>query len=298
MQSPGHTGQPKQRKAMKTLLKVCAGAAIILAGCRNDPTQSEPYKQLEEVKQEVVEQNVIKDSTINEMFGAFNRISENLRMIREKQGLIGLARADVETGGTMEDGIMEDLRAIDSLLSANRAMVARMKRSAAASDTHLSELAKTIEDLERSMREKDAEIGSIKEQLASSNASLASMIRMYQDKEQQASMQQEELNSAWYCIGTAKELRDNKILTKEGGIIGIGRVSKLRTADLNTDYFKEIDLTGVSSIPLNVKKAKVVTSHPAGSYELSGTKDNVEALIITDAASFWSLSKYLVIEVD
>lgn len=283
---------------MKTLLKACLGTALLLAACQNDPTQSEPYQQLEEARKEAVEQNTIKDSTINEMFGAFNRISENLRLIREKQGLIGKGRVDVESGITMEDGILDDLRAIDSLLNANKAIVARMKKSSAASDARLNELAKSIETLERSIRDKDAEIGSIKEQLASSNASLASMIQMYQDKEQQANMQQEELNTAWYCVGSAKELRDNQILTKEGGIIGIGRVSKLRTADLNTDYFKEIDITRVVSIPLGGKKAKLVTSHPEGSYELVGTKDHVESLAIKDATAFWSLSKYLVVEMD
>lgn len=283
---------------MKTWLKACLGSMMLLAACHEDPTQSEPYKQLEEVKEEAVARNVVKDSTINEMFGAFNRISENLRLIREKQGALGKGRTDVETGGTMEDGIMDDLRAIDSLLAANKTLVGRMKRSAAASDARLGELAKTIEGLEQSIREKDAEIGSIKEQLASSNASLASMIQMYQDKEQQANQQQEELNTAWFCMGTGKELRDNKILTKEGGVIGIGRVSKLRTTDLNTDYFKEIDINRVKRIDLDAKKARVVTSHPAGSYELKGTKDHVEALEITDVAAFWSLSKYLVVEVE
>lgn len=283
---------------MKTLLKACIGVALLLSACQEDPTQSEPYKQLEETNKAVVEQNTVKDSTINEMFGAFNRISENLRTIREKQGLISAGRKGVEQGGTMEQDIMADLQAIDSLLGVNRQLIARMKKNSAAKDTKLSELAKAIEGLEQSVREKDAEIGSIKEQLASTNASLASMIQMYQDKEQQSQMQQEELNSAWYCVGTAKELRDNKILTKEGGVIGIGRVSKLRTADLNTAYFKEVDITQTLSIPLNARKAKLITSHPAASFELVGTKDHVDDLKIKDAAAFWSLSKYLVVVVE
>ncbi len=283
---------------MKKLINACMAAAVVLSACQNDPTASEQYKQLEQTNKVVSEESTLKDSTINEMFGAFNRISENLRLIREKQGLISASKANVEKGGTMEEGIVADLRAIDSLLNANKAIVARMKKSASASDVKLSELAKTIAGLEQNMRDKDAEIGSIKEQLASSNASLASMIQMYQDKEQQANLQQEELNTAWYCTGSQKELRDNNILTKEGGVIGIGSVSKLRTSDLNRDYFKEIDITKTTSIPLDAKRAKVVTTHPAGSFELSGTKDHVDKLVIKDPTAFWSVSKYLVVEVD
>jgi hypothetical protein len=282
---------------MKSILKTCIAAALLLSACKSDPTQSEQYKHLEEDNARVAEESVMKDSTINDMFGAFNRVSENLRTIREKQGLLKKGGQNVESGKTMEQGILEDLRSIDSLMSVNKRIVARMKKSSAASDNRLSELQRSIAEFERSINEKDAEISSIKEQLASTNASLASMIEMYQDKEQQANMQLDELNTAYYCVGTQKELRDNNVLTKEGGVIGIGGVNKLNTASLNMDYFKQIDITKVTVIPVDAKKAKVVTSHPAGSYELVGT-DHVDNLTIKDTAAFWSLSKYLVIEAE
>ncbi len=282
---------------MKNILTIGAAMLVLFTACKNDPTQSEEYKRLQEDKATVAEESSLKDSTINDMFGAFNRITENLRLIREKQGLLPSSGQSVEGGVTMEQGIVGDLRAIDSLLNVNRKIIARMKKSEAADDVRLSELAKTIAGLEQSIGDKDKEIGAIKEQLASTNASLASMIQMYQDKEQQANMQQTELNTAWYCVGTQKELRDNSILSKEGGVIGIGSVNKLNTTDLNKSYFKEVDITKVSSIPLDAKKAKVVTTHPAGSYELVGT-GRVEGLTIKDPAAFWSVSKYLVVQVD
>ena len=280
---------------IKNILLACVAATLVFTACKNDPTQSEQYKELQTDKTKVAEESATKDSTINDMFGAFNRVSENLRMIREKQGLLKKGGQSVEDGKTMEQGIVDDLRAIDSLMTVNKKIIARMKKSSAATDSRLSEFQKTIAEMEKSISDKDAEIGSIKEQLASTNASLASMIEMYQDKEQQANMQLSELNTAYYCVGTQKELTDNNILTKEGGVIGIGSVKKLNTASLNKDYFKQIDITKVTVIPVDAKKAKVITSHPAGSYELVG-KDHVDNLTIKDTAAFWSLSKYLVIE--
>lgn len=282
---------------MRTLLKASLAMLLLLAACKEDPTTSEQYKQLEQDRTVLAEEGSMKDSTINEMFGAFNRVSENLRLIREKQGLLDKRGMGVEGGATMEEGIVADLRMIDSLLNENRKLIATMRRSAAQDDSKLSELNKAIAGFEASLKEKDAEIGSIKEQLASTNASLASMIQMYQDKEQQANMQLNELNTAYYCVGSSKELRDNNILTKEGGVIGIGSVNKLNTADLNMDYFREIDITKVTVIPVEGKKAKVITAHPAGSYELVGT-DQVDHLTIKDTAAFWSLSKYLVVQVE
>jgi hypothetical protein len=96
-------------------------------------------------------------------------------------------------------------------------------------------------------------------------------------------------------VGTSKELKDNKVITKEGGVIGIGSTKKINTSDLNLSYFKEIDITQQSEIPINGKKAKLATSHPAGSYRFEG---EVEKLVIVDPAQFWSVSKYLVVVVD
>ena len=234
---------------MRTLLTTCAAVLILFSACKNDPTESEQYKQLEHDRTVVSEENTMKDSTINEMFGAFNRVSENLRMIREKQGMLNKGGKGVEGGATMEQGIVNDLRMIDSLLNENKKIIARMRKSSAADDSKLTELGKAI-----------AQFG-------------------------------------FYCVGTQKELRDNNILTKEGGVIGIGTVNKLNTADLNKDYFKEIDITKVTVIAVDAKKAKVITAHPAGSYELVG-KDHVDNLTIKDTAAFWSLSKYLVVVVE
>lgn len=274
----------------------------LLWSCKDDPTQSEQYKQLEHEHEVTAAESGGKDTTINNLLSAFNNVSENLRAIKEKQGVLGrTGEGGVETGPDMEKRMASDLYIIDSLLSDNKKLIERMRKNAKANKSRISELEKTLEttiaNMEIAIAEKDTEITGLKEQLTSTNASLASMIQMYQDKDQQANMQMEELNTAWYCVGTAKELRENNVLTKEGGVIGIGGVKKLNTADLNRSYFKQIDLTKTTVIPVDAKKAKVVTSHPAGSYELVG-KDRVENLTIKDTARFWSLSKYLVIEAE
>jgi hypothetical protein len=87
---------------MKKILLACAAVTLVLTACKNDPTQSEQYKELQTDKAKVAEESATKDSTINDMFGAFNRVSENLRMIREKQGLLKKGGQNVEEGKTME----------------------------------------------------------------------------------------------------------------------------------------------------------------------------------------------------
>jgi len=267
---------------------------ILFTACQGDPTQSEPYQQLQDDQKRTEAIVQAKDSSINELFGTINRISGNLRTILAKQGRLGDATGGPEMGKDMEQRVMDDLRGIDSLLEENKTLIARLRKEAKAGEGRMAELARTVEDLERSITEKDAEIGSLKEQLASTNSSLASLIEMYRDKEQLANLQRAELNTAWYAVGSQRELRDNGVLTKEGGVAGLGGVNKLNAAGLNQDYFKQVDITRDMEIPINGKKPRVVTSHPEGSYRMEAG----DKLVITDAPKFWSLSRHLVVVVD
>lgn len=268
--------------------------ALALVACQNDPKTTPEYQQLAEDADRTSAQVAERDSTINMLFGTMNRISENLRTIRAKQGQLGTTDKGAE-GPDMEQRIMDDLSSIDGLLAENKDLIGKLRKQAKASATSISELDRTIADLEASTAEKDTEIGMLKEQLASTNSSLATLIEMYRDKSQLADMQRNEMNTAWYAIGTQKELRGAGVLAKEGGVAGIGAVSKLNSNNLPKDYFTQIDVTRTLQIPLAAKKAKLATSHPAGSYKL---EEGAQQLVITDPNAFWSMSKYLVVVVE
>lgn len=265
-----------------------------LAACQSDPKSSPEYQQLAEDAGHSAAQVAQRDSTINMLFGTMNRISENLRTIRAKQGHLLGPDKGIE-GPNVEQQVMEDLAGIDALLTENKELIAKLRKQAKASAGSLAELEKTVTLLEAGLAEKDAEIGSLKEQLASTNSSLATLIEMYRDKSQLSDMQRHEMNTRWYAVGTQKELRANGVLAKEGGIAGIGAVNKLNAENLPKDYFTQIDMTRTLEIPVAAKKAKLATAHPAGSYRL---EDGAQKLVITDPNGFWSMSKYLVVVVE
>jgi len=279
---------------MRTLPIVSLFALALAVGCTQDPKETPQFQQLAEDNDRTQAQLAEKDSMINDLFGTVNRISENLRIIRSKQGQLGVADGGSE-GMNVEERIMGDIQSIDGLLAENRALIERLRNQSKGSAKSLAELQRTVEDLDRSMIEKDEEIAMVKEQLASTNSSLATLIDMYRDKSQLADLQRNELNTAWYAVGTAKELRENGVLAREGGVAGIGGVNKLNTNDLAKGYFTRIDITRDSSIPVVAKKAKLATTHPEGSYRF---EEGAAKLVITDPNAFWSISKYLVVVVE
>ena len=88
------------------------------------------------------------------------------------------------------------------------------------------------------------------------------------------------------------ELKDQKILT--GGFL---QSTKVMEGTFNNDYFLKIDIREVTRIPLYDKKGKLWSIHPEGTYEFEKGTDGNMTFIITDTQRFWSLTKYLIIQV-
>ena len=100
--------------------------------------------------------------------------------------------------------------------------------------------------------------------------------------------QEKELNTVRYCVGTSSDLKDMNLL----------RSGRLVTENANMSYFTKVDLRELSQIPLFSNKARLLTVHPASSYELVPGSDKQLILYIKNPAAFWSNSKILVVQVN
>jgi chromosome segregation ATPase len=248
---------------------------------------------------------------LQQYLNAFSEIQGNLDKIKQQENIITVnASGDIEQAQTKKEQINEDILTIYKLMLENKEKLAALQRKVNNSQYKNSELNKMIQRMTKEMEEKDAQIFELKTKLEQMNltveglnteiAGLSADIDTFKVKteKQTAVIEQQttEMNTAFYAIGTKKELYEQQILTKEGGFVGIGGVQKLHE-NFNKDYFKKIDIRSTKSIPLFVKKATLVTSHPT-SFRFAKTGDKIDSLVITDAKKFWSVSKYLVIMVD
>ena len=168
-----------------------------------------------------------------------------------------------------------------------------------------------IDNLNKSIVEKDAEIAELKDQLgklnikvtdlgnqvSTLNTNVDNLSAENKAKQQAIDEKTAALNTGYYVVGTTKELKEKKVIDKTGGFIGLGRTKTL--TDFDKSNFTKIDITTLTEIPINKKKATLLSNHPAGSYKLEGTpKKSVDKLVILNYADFWSRSKFLVIAAD
>lgn len=103
--------------------------------------------------------------------------------------------------------------------------------------------------------------------------------------------QNEQLNIGYLFIGTRKELTRAGILTK-----GLFTGGKLNASELDLSHFEQIDIREVHDVTCNSSRPKLLSSHPANSYEFIKNQDKTSTLVIKDPGAFWSLSNFLIIQ--
>ena len=134
-------------------------------------------------------------------------------------------------------------------------------------------------------------IAELDEKVASLNTNVTSLKEDNEKKEETITSQDKALHTAWFVFGTKDELKEQRILSKDG----LFSKTKLLEKDFNKDYFTKIDIRIDKEIKLYSKSAQIMTSHPAGSYTLQRDANKQFVLRISDPDTFWSTSKYLVV---
>ena len=236
-----------------------------------------------------------KDAAIQELVSSFNEIQENLNTIKEKEKIISKVTSDGDVK-SKEDQIKEDIQSIYDLMAKNKDRIGSLSKKLKNSKLKIEGLEKMIENMQATLNLKDSEIEELKTKIEGLNVELSNLTTNYKAVENESNQKTEIINTAFYAIGTSKELKENKVITKEGGIIGLGKTTKL-SSDFNKEYFTKINIEKTTSINLGAKKIKMLTTHPSNSYKLIGEKP-IEKLEITNTKEFWSSSKYLVIILD
>ncbi|MEI6816536.1 MAG: hypothetical protein WCL14_07985 [Bacteroidota bacterium] len=287
----------------KYLVILILGLSIF--GCKDHEAENRIAQLLKQKDSLMMSENQ-KDSSINSFVGSFNEIEANLDSVKKHQSIITLkSKNKSELSPNAKDRINEDIKMINDLMDQNKQKLSYLNEKLRQNDFKIVSLQKMIETLKGQLLSKDSELVELNKQLVAVNANVvqlkSNIAELKANGEKQSQTIQEQttkLNTAYFVLGTYKELKTKKILDKDGGFLGIGRTEKVKD-DFNTDAFTKIDITQTNNIKIESKKAELVTTHPAGSYKLERNDKKVfEKLVITNPEKFWSASKYLVIVTD
>ena len=289
---------------MRTFVYVLLVSLITFTSCN---FKSSDYKALQEQNDSLMRAKQIMQDEIDEYFSAMNQIEQNIEKIKETQGIL---QTRPETGELTDDDrtkINDDLLYLNEMLQTNKDELSRLKSNLKKSTIKSAELERSITRLTKALEQQTLQVATLQAELVAKDSLIADLGNTVstlgkdvetlktdnETKQNKLNEQEETIHTAWYVFGTRKELKEQKIITSEG----IFSPKQILQSDFNKNYFVRIDARKTKSIPLYSTRAKILTSHPKSSYTLEKENDNF-VLLITDTKIFWSVSKYLVIEVD
>jgi len=242
-------------------------------------------ERLESRNDSLIQQAYAKDQALNDFLLGMNEIQYNLDSIKAKEMIINEStEGQVELRKHAKDQIIEDVNTIYNLLQENKDKLAELRKQLGKSNYQIRELEKMVVNMSKQLEQKDQEIAALIDMLDQMDVKI---VALSQD------VKRLDMNTAYYVVGTKKELKDANVITSEGGFIGIGKEKKLAD-DFSEEYFTKIDIREVTRIIAPGKKVEIVTTHPPDSYEIEDTDDQM-TIVINDATSFWKSSKYLVV---
>ncbi len=276
----------------KALLFVVA--LLSLTACNQKGSGDEKLVQQADSLNRIIAQ---KDNEINDMIGTMNDIEEGFRAINAAEDRVSVARQG--EGASAKERIQENMQFIQQTMQQNRELINKLRNQLRTSSVKGDQLRRTLETLTQQMDEKDAQLKALQAELQAKNIQIEELTEQVSDlstnvsnlkeesseKSQTISQQDKQLNSAWFVFGTKKELKEQHII-EDGEVL---------RSNFNQDYFTKIDIRVDKEIKLYSRSAKLLTSHPAGSYKLETDANKQYVLRIENPSKFWSTSKYLVI---
>ncbi len=282
---------------MKKILLFVA-CALGLSACNMTGEKQDAIQQERDSLQRIINE---KDMELDDIMGTFNEVQEGIRRINEAEGRVTIADGSPERASSREV-IHENMAFIQQAMQQNREMIAQLQEKLKNSSIKGTKMQQTIEslqaqidaqaariqELEASLAEKDALIEAQGDAIAGLSNNVASLTEENKAKTEKVQQQDKELNTAWFVFGTKSELKEQKILSK-------GDV--LKSDDFNKDYFTKIDIRYDKDLKFYSKSAQILSTHPAGTYQLVKDKQGQYELHITNPQKFWSVSKYLVVQV-
>lgn len=288
---------------MKSRIIIPLALVALLQSCGGSKTDEAAKQSLMDAsKQELATAIEERDN----LLALVREISSGMEEIKHLENVVAINSRQPDVNASEHKRVKADIAAIRATLRIRRERLAELEQSLSESALYSDELKSTIaafrkqneaqaRELERLngiIVEADERIGNLSNTVDSLNNTVAAVSNELDSANAEALRLANELNACYYVAATRSELKSHRVI--ETGFL---RKTKLLPGDFDKDFFTVADKRGIAELPLHSRKAKVHTNHPAGSYEIID-RDGTKTLRVTDPALFWSLTNYLVIEVD
>ncbi len=248
-------------------------------------------------------QNLYESST-----ATISEIQESLQALDQDLSGQLFSQSEIPNASPADrrERIISSIANMRDQIEADKKKISQLESQLANSRTQLrgvqdmvTRLKASLEDKERIMAELQERLGILDETIEAerreNQMAIAEREQTIAEREQALKDAERAANTIYYVVGTRKQLMDQGIVDRKGGILGIGRVTTVNR-QLATEKFTEINLQDTLEISFKVtnKGYSILSNHVATTYKVE-KEDDEYVLTVTDKENFRK-QKFLVIE--
>jgi len=213
---------------------------------------------------------------------------------------------NAESPAPSQERIKAQLANLKETVKTQRERIADLEKQLNLSAGNGKKLNLIITSLKTQLAEKEAQIASLQEEVNDKNITIDGL-RSYMSQLTHQNMQQQGVIETQSQTIQEQDTKLNegyvimakKSVLKEAGLLkgGFLKKSKVDFNTLDKNYATTIDIRQDTNIEIDSKKAKVLSQMPEDAYNIE-QKGNKCILHITNVERFWSITRYLIIQMD
>lgn len=293
-------GYMKKNKILSLLLAL---SLVALGACHN---QSAEEKHLISERDSLRLLNEHQQVVLNDMTFTIVEISNILDTINMQERIL-FSQYDEEGRRFTQHQLIKRIESFESFLQEKKERIHYLDSLVKKSDDRIKKLGTLISYMNSEINKKDSIIQNLKSVIESKNYNINTLNRQLVEAQSGMSLLSDSLsnlnketqeldkqvthfNTAFYVVGTKKELSNQGILV--GGLFRKNKINYSAFTDSHKHDIRKLDYIDIFG-----NDPKILTPVVKGSYKIETLSKGHHKLHILDKKTFWNASKYLVVQV-
>ena len=266
-------------------------------------------KELTAERDSLIKVNQQQNEALTEITSTIAQVSVTLDSIAKHEQIL-YSNRDIEGRVLSRKKILENLSFFENLLTEKSKEMKAMEESLSNKDGNIRKFQIMIDYLVNEIDKKNENIRVLRRELERKNGNISILtdklsslkndvltlndtISMLQEKTETFSEQEKKINEVYYTIGTKKDLIARGLLSSRG----LFAKKRIDYSSLDTSMFVKADMRFLKQLTMVGKEPQILTNVVSTSYTLTENGRDSYILKIIDSISFWSVSKYLIIQI-
>ena len=266
-------------------------------------------KELTAERDSLIKVNQQQNEALTEITSTIAQVSVTLDSIAKHEQIL-YSNRDIEGRVLSRKKILENLSFFENLLTEKSKEMKAMEESLSNKDGNIRKFQIMIDYLVNEIDKKNENIRVLRRELERKNGNISILtdklsslkndvltlndtISMLQEKTETFSEQEKKINEVYYTIGTKKDLIARGLLSSRV----LFAKKRIDYSSLDTSMFVKADMRFLKQLIIVGKEPQILTNVVSTSYTLTENGRDSYILKIIDSISFWSVSKYLIIQI-